>query len=417
MDDETLFPRFALRAAETALCDTPVVVIQGARQVGKSTLTQMIAATRDARVVTMDDHLTLDLATDDPKAVICQYPDGLLAIDEAQRAPELILPLKAHVDASRRPGRFLLTGSVDLLRVKGVGDSLAGRAETVEMLPFSQGELARRETPEDFVTWLLHGAQGGDFSALDAEAVIRGGFPEACKRSESRARSWMSSYVARLSDHDARELKGGGYADRLAAVLTYIASLGRAELVKARLARHLGLAESTVDIYWRLAKSMHLVHESRAWGRAPHRRLVLRPKVCLLDTGLSAALVGFTSAQAATPGGREYYGALIKQFVVMELAKQRTWAEMPYDLHHFRALDGLEIDLLAEVGDGSLIAVEVKSTQTPVAKHWKSLVALKDRLPDRDVTGVLLHTGDAVAHLHDWLHILPVTSLWQHGAC
>ncbi len=414
MSETSLIPRFARAAVETALSDTPVVVIQGARQVGKSTLAHMVVADREARVITLDDPPTLSLAQDDPKAVVNQYPAGTLAIDEAQRAPGLILPLKAAVDARRTPGRFLLTGSADLLQVKGVGDSLAGRAETIELMPFSQGELARRSIPEDFVTWLLTGAEGDDFSPLKPEAVIAGGFPEVHLRSEQRARRWLNDYVSRLADHDARELKDGGYADQLGAMLTYIASLGQAELVKAKLARSIGVAESTMEVYWRLAKTMRLVVEYQAWNRAPHRRLVRRPKASLLDTGLSAALIGFTSAQAIAPGGREYYGSLVEQFVALELAKQRWWTQTPYAIYHFRDLDNLEVDLVIETEGGDLIAVEVKSTTTPTQQHWHNLLAFHERFTDRRVTGVLLHTGDTTARLHDWLHVLPITSLWQH---
>ncbi|MDR1079157.1 MAG: DUF4143 domain-containing protein [Propionibacteriaceae bacterium] len=414
MTDDALRPRFALTAVETALSDTPVVVIQGARQVGKSTLVQMATAGRDARVVTLDDPLTLDLAQDDPKAVVGQYPAGLLAIDEAQRAPELILPLKANVDAARRPGRFLLTGSADLLQVKGVGDSLAGRAETVEMMPFSQGELARRPTGEDFVTWLLAGAPGDGFPALEPETVVRGGFPEACARSSTRAGQWLSDYVVRLADHDARELRGGGYADQLSALLTYLATGGQTELVKASLARHLGVAESTVDVYLRLAKTMRLVQEYKAWNRSPHRRLMHRPKISLVDTGLSARLSNFTAAKAVTAGGKQYYGALVEQFVALELTKQRLWSETPNTLYHFRDLDGLEADLMIETDDGRLIAIEVKTTTTPTRQHWRNLTVLHERFAERGITGVLLHAGDTTARLHDWLHILPITALWRH---
>ena len=338
----------------------------------------------------------------------------LLAIDEAQRAPGHILPLKANVDRHRAPGRFLVTGSADLLRVKGVGDSLAGRAETVEMMPLSQGELSRRDTPEDFVTWLLAGSEGREFSRLSPGAVIRGGFPDAHLRPPQRARPWFASYIGRLSDHDARELRDGGYAEKLAGLLTYLASLGQAELVKANVARHLGVAESTVDGYLRLARTMRMICQYPAWNRSLHRRVVRRPKASLCDTGLAASLVGFSEAMAASPGGREFYGTLVEQFVALELTKQRAWTATPYDLGHFRESDGLEVDLIVETVDRRLIAIEVKATTTPTNKHWSPLGAFRERFPDYDVTGVLLHAGDFTATLHGWLHVLPITALWEH---
>ena len=219
----------------------------------------MVGEHHPTRLLTLDDPPTLSLARDDPKAVVTGFPEGLLAIDEAQRAPGLILPLKATVDARRAPGCFLLTGSADLLQVKGVGDSLAGRAETVELMPFSQGELERRESPEDFVSWLRGGAEGRGFPALDPHTVIRGGFPEVCARIPTRRTPWFTSYISRLSDHDARELQDGGYADQLSSLLSYLATLGQAELVKAHVARHLFVAQSTVDAYLRLAQAMRLI--------------------------------------------------------------------------------------------------------------------------------------------------------------
>ena len=410
----TLYPRFALRAVNEALADTPVVVLQGARQVGKSTLAHQLAKERNATLLTLDDELTLRAAREDPVALVNSAPEGTLIIDEAQRAPQLILPLKANVDANRRPGRFLLTGSADLLRVKGVGDSLAGRAETVEMLPLSQGELARRTVPEDFITWLLSGKHFREFSPLNPEAVIRGGYPEAVQRSGRRAQAWFESVIVRLSDHDAPEFSQGSYAEHLRGLLALIAAQGPAELVKARIARDLGAAESSVAAYLRLARTMRLTVEIPAWSRAPRARVTRRPKVCLTDTGLGAALSSFTVPQAVSPGGREYLGALVEQLVTLELAKQQAWTSTFFRLHHYRDRDGLEVDLVAETYDGALVAIEVKSTQTITDRLWRNLFKFKERFPERNVTGVLLYSGDTAATLHGWLHVLPITSMWEH---
>ena len=413
MSDE-LYPRFIRHAAEAVLSDTPVLVIQGARQVGKSTLAAQIADEHGGVMLSMDDNNTFRLAQDDPVGFVEGAPDKLIVIDEAQRLPELILPLKANVDRDRRPGRFLLTGSADLLKVKGVADSLAGRAETIEMLPLSQGELGRRRTAEDFVTWLMAGANRRQFDVLDPNVVIRGGFPEATLRSETRARGWFTSYINRLADHDAQELYQGGYADQLGALLRLIAAQGQSELVKAKVARDLGIAESTAGSYLRLAETMRLVVEFPSWNRSPGRRVVRRPKVCLADTGLAAALTSFTAPMVTSPGGREYFGSLVEQFVALELVKQRAWSPRPFEIYHFRDRDNLEVDLLIETFDGDIIAIEVKSTRTITPKLWANLAAFRDRFSDRRVTGVLLHAGDTTGTLHDWLHILPITALWEH---
>jgi predicted AAA+ superfamily ATPase len=196
VNSDDVLPRFASASVTAALQDTPVVVIQGARQVGKSTLAGLLAATRPSVSVTMDDEQSRLAAQHDPVSFLQQGGDRLLVIDEAQRAPELILPLKAAVDRDRRPGRFLLTGSADLLRVRGVGDSLAGRAESVELLPLSQGEIRRRDTPEDFVAMILGGSWPAAGDPIDLAGVVQGGYPEAIRRSEPRAGRWFDNYTA-----------------------------------------------------------------------------------------------------------------------------------------------------------------------------------------------------------------------------
>ena len=415
MDALKLYPRHVSGAARESLADTPVVVIQGARQVGKSTLAADLARSLPGpRIVTLDDPATLAVAQSDPVFFVEQAGDGLLVVDEAQRAPGLILPLKASVDRDRRPGRFLLTGSADLLQVKGVGDSLAGRAETIELLPLSQGEIGRRRAPEDFLSWLTTSDERSPFEALEPASVLRGGYPEAVRRTPARAARWFSSYVERLSSHDARELQHGGYADHLRGLLELVASGGQSELVKARLARSLGIAENSVDTYVRLATTMRLIASLPAWGRSPRGRVSRRPKVCLTDTGLSAYLAGFTEAQAQTIGGREHFGLLTEQFAALELLKQSTWSEQPAALFHYRSHDGYEDDIVAELPDGRLVAIEVKAAKTVTPKAWAGLERFRLDHPDRAVTGVVLHGGTNVAHLHGWLHLLPITSLWMH---
>jgi len=414
--NSALLPRFARRAVDTAMADTPILVLQGARQVGKSTLATQVSLDHGGVFVSLDNYNTLRFIREDPVAFIEQRPHGeLVVIDEAQRAPELVLPLKASVDRDRRPGRFLLTGSADLLRVKGVADSLAGRAETIEMLPLSQGELSKRAHPEDFIAWLLGQAMPQHrLTPLEPDTIVRGGFPEPRLRTESRSRAWFSSYVSRLADHDAKELHQGGYPDQLAALLRIIAAQPQSELVMSKIARSLGIAESTADAYLRLATTMRLVVRTPSWSQSPRGRVVRRPKVCLTDSGLAASLARFTAPMAASPGGREYFGALLEQFVTLELMKQASWSTCPFSLYHFRDRDGLEVDLIVETFDGHLIAIEVKSTRTLSSSLWANLVKFRDRFADRPITGVVLHAGDTSAVMHGWLYALPVTTLWEH---
>lgn len=414
MDVQRAFRRHIESTLAETLSDTPVAVLQGARQVGKSTLAGHVAKERDALMVTLDDPGTLAVAESDPTYFVAQAGDRMLVIDEAQRAPGLILPLKAAVDQDRRPGRFLLTGSADLLHVKGIGDSLAGRAETLELHPLSQGEISRRDVPEDFASWILSDPEPRDFGALDPARVVGGGYPEPQNRSPRRARDWFLSYALRLADHDARELHGGGYAGHLQSLLAILAAGGQQEVVRTRLAREIGVSENTIEAYLRTAKTMRLVTLLPPWGRNLRGRATRRPKVSLNDTGFAAALAGFTTAHALAIGGREYFGSLVEQLVATEIQRQRGWSETPYRVFHYRDTDGLEVDLVLELADGRLIAIEVKSSSDVTARSWHNLDRFRERFSDREVTGVCLYAGSQSWRLHGWLHVLPATSLWQH---
>jgi uncharacterized protein len=220
--------------------------------------------------------------------------------------------------------------------------------------------------------------------------------------------------VERLADHDAHDLSRGGYAGHIRQLLALIAAGGQQELVKAKAARTLGVAENTIDTYLRLATTMRLLTTLPSWGRSHRGRIARRPKVCLHDTGLSAALAGFTPAHVASIGGREYYGALVEQFVALELHKQQGWSSTPFTLFHFRDLDGLEVDIVIELADGRLITLEVKSSTSITEKSWTNLIRFKDRFPDRNITGACLHAGTQTGIIDGWLHILPITALWQH---
>lgn len=411
-----LYPRFLARHLSDVLSDTPVAVLQGARQVGKSTLAGMTVKPEDAVFVTLDDPLSRDFAEADPVRFLRQAEDTTLVIDEAQRVPSLLLPLKAEVDRDRRPGKFLLTGSADLLRTPGVGDSLAGRAETLHLLPLSQGEIRRNSKPDDFVSTLVRGGQdfkGFQTSPLEAKTVTTGGYPEVLSRVDRRKTSWFLSYAERLATHDAAQISEGKYAANFLDLLRLIAASGLSELVRVKIARSLDVSPTTVSAYMDLLERMNLLVKVPAWSPSPRGRVVRRPKVSLNDTGLSAALASFTPDDAFSVGGREYYGSLVEQFVALELLKQRSWSETRFDLFHYRESSGLEVDFVIKLSGRDLIAVEVKTTMTPTRSHWANLERFRSRFEDWDVRGVLLHGGEQSVQINDWLHVLPTQGLWM----
>lgn len=413
--DAELYPRFLDGHLREILSDTPVAIIQGARQVGKSTLAGMTVEPDRTAFVTLDDPLNRDYAEADPVRFLRQAADRTLVIDEVQRVPSLLLPLKAEVDRDRRPGKFLLTGSADLLRTPGVGDSLAGRAETLHLSPLSQGEIHRHGQPDDFVSALLHNdlrLQDFRSAPLEAETVTTGGYPSVLSRGNRRKVDWFLAYAERLATHDAAQITEGKYAANFLSLVKVIAASGLSELVRVKIARSLDISPTTVSAYVDLLERMNLLVQVPAWTPSLRGRVVRRPKVSLNDTGLSAALASFTPDDAIHVGGREYYGSLVEQFVALELLKQRSWSATPFDLFHYRENDGLEVDLVIKLPGRSLVAVEVKTTMTPTRSHWVNLQRFRSRFDDWDVRGVLLHGGDQSVQIQDWLHLLPIQSLW-----
>lgn len=418
-------PRHNTLEAQDILDYAPLLVVQGARQVGKTTLMRQALESRDGLFLTLDDAATRTAALQDPRGFVEQAPDRTLVIDEAQRVPELALALKAAIDSDRRAGRWAITGSSDLLRLPGVSDSLAGRAESLTVWPLSQGEMRRHERPEDWVYAVVHNPDSfsatpyRDVDAEVREAVIRGGYPEPLKRDKERAvERWFMSYAQRLATHDAQQLtQRGDFRHHLDSLLRIISSQGQAELVKAKLARSLAISETALAEYLSLLDQMYLVDSLPAWGIGYSRRVVRKPKISLADTGFATTFTGLTMEKSRLVGGMELFGATLEAFVAGELRKQQGWSRLRYRLFHFRQREQ-EVDIVIELNDARLVLVEVKSARDVDQRAWRNMELLMEKLGDRVMAGVVLYMGDGVHTVRrpaGRIQILPVSSLWKHA--
>ena len=403
-----------------ALVDTPVVAIQGARQTGKSTLVEAIAAQRAASVLTMDNGDLRNAARRDPAGFIDSLADPLTVIDEVQRAPELILPIKAAVDRDRRPGRFLLTGSADLMRVPGAGDSLAGRAQTLMLFPMSQGELVGLH--DDLIGSVtassLRGWAGWTTTTTRPEVIERittGGYPEAIARADQRRGVWFDDYVDRLLRRDVDALRAVP-PQRLRLAVELIAANQSGELVTAHLARHLRVAESTAALDVQTLADLYLTTLIPSWSRSLTNRRIKRPKALLLDSGLCARLGELNIDDLLSPIGTNHLGGLLEGFVVAELTKQATWSAATFRLFHYREAGGAEVDLLVELPRRRVLGIEVKATSSPSASHFTGLRALQNRLGDDFHGGIVFHLGQRALSFGDGMLALPVAALWELGS-
>ncbi len=402
---------------DAALADTPVVLLHGARQTGKTTLVQRLAAARPgARYYTFDDAAVLAAATGDPPGFLADA-DDLVILDEVQKAPELLSAIKLLVDRDRRPGRFLLTGSAHVLMLPKLSESLAGRMEILTLWPFSQGEI--EGVTEGFVDAVfadslprLPEASG---AARIVDRVVRGGFPEAAARDAADRRSaWFAAYLTTILQRDVRELANINGLTAMPRLLSLLAARTAGTMNKSGLSRDTGFAYTTLDRYLALLETTFLLQPLPAWSANLGKRLTRAPKLHLCDSGLVTHLIGATAERLMSEP--TLLGSPLESFVAMELRKQATWSKTQADIFHFRTSDRKEVDIVLEDRAGRVVAIEVKASATFGRKDVAGLRFLADALGDRFRRGILLYNGESVVPLGSSLHALPINALWALDA-
>lgn len=415
MRDQPTMPEIIKRHAEArvldALHDTRIVALVGPRQSGKTTLARKIAADRGLNFITLDDEQFRRFAIDDPTGFMRDLDHAV--IDEIQRAPDLILALKKAVDEDPRAGRFLITGSVDLFKGTVSPDSLAGRAETVELLPLSQAEIEKRAPPR-----FLDRAFNGDFPALaDAgrtsdliERALAGGYPEALARSgPTRRQAWLTAYARSLTTHDVTEISTILKTDALSRVLDH-AAMASGQLVNlSELATPAGVDSKTVDRWLTLLEQMFVIRRVRAWHRNDLKRLVRAPKLHFVDPGLLAALRRID--REAIRAKRERFGPLLEGLVFSELAKQASMTSAQTWIGHYRDKDQVEVDFVVE-RSGKTLGIEVKAAATVKPEHFHGLRRLREATGKAFACGILLHDGERIQRAGDCFFAMPVSQLW-----
>lgn len=402
---------------EESLNDTRVVVVLGARQVGKSTLTNQLVTSRRGRMLTLDDELTRTAAAADPVGFVQQLEGRVLGIDEVQRVPELVLAIKTAVDADPRPGRFLLTGSANLLRLPATQDSLAERAETLELFGFSQGEwLGLQET---FVDRVFDGERYLDHTSRlnRADYLARacaGSYPEALARtSDRRRKAWLRSYAQHVLQRDAPDVSGLQRLSDLPRLLRLLAARTATELNLSDVATDAAIPIRTLPPYLDLLETLYLIHRIPAWSTNLAKRVSQRSKVVVLDTGLASHLINVSATGASITRSPKVAGQLIESFVLSEFRRQIGWSTAVPMLYHYREHSGAEIDAILETDDGRVVAIEVKASATITSKDVRWLSQLRSRLGDRFVAGLVLHTGPMAQPIGDRMAAVPIDVLWS----
>ncbi len=406
-----IYPRYIRSRIVDALTDTPVVLLNGPRQAGKTTLVRQFAGD-DRSFITLDDELTLLAARQDPVGLVRSLDRAV--IDEVQRAPALLLAIKKSVDEDRRPGRFLLTGSANLMALPAVADSLAGRMETLTMLPLAICEMQKGKGK--WIDAVFDGripkTKHPEVGEKLMEKVLRGGYPEAVSRATPRRRTaWAKQYVEALIQRDVRDIANIDKLSQLPQLLNSLAFMAGQLCNFAHLGGQVGLDSKTANKYLAVFEQMFLLRRVGPWSINRLSRIVKTPKIQFIDSGLLSTLIGLTEAIAARD--RALFGRALESFIYSELLKQVTWADRDYVIHTYRDKDQVEVDFVIEDSAGQVAGVEVKaaaSVSTGDLAGLKKLAALAGK---KFVYGIVLYDGNDTLPIGERIWAVPISTLWS----
>jgi predicted AAA+ superfamily ATPase len=409
-----MYPRTIATALREAMTDTPVVLVSGARQTGKSTLVQSVVS---GDYLTFDDLTTAASAKADPQGFIGSLRRPAI-IDEVQLVPEVFRAIKFHVDRDRRPGSFVLTGSANVLLLPNLSDTLAGRMEVLTLWPLSQGELSGMK--EGFIDAAFGPAPPvlgpSRLSQQDlVQRVLDGGFPEVAGRANARrAHAWFRSYSTTVLQRHVRDLSDIDALAELPRLLERLAAQAMGIANVASLARHLDLPPTSLRRYLNLLIASYIVQAIPGWSRRLAARASSTEKLTLLDSGLLAYLQNVTAERLRRE--RDLLGPLLESFVAMELRKQLEWTETLAELYYLRTHSGSEVDVVIESSDGRIVGIQVKGSVSVDRRDLRGLEFLRDQYGARFVRGILLYGGEQTLPFGEGLWAMPVDALWRWGA-
>ncbi len=406
-----MYPRAIRQRIETALTDTRVVLVSGPRQAGKTTLVKEIAG-RNIPFYTLDNLSTLSAAQQDPIGFIRGLDRAV--IDEIQRAPELILAIKESVDNDSRPGRFLLTGSSDLMTLPRVADSLAGRMEVTPLLTLNQSELLGNTST--FLAKIFSGELPAIKSSIVADdlvdIVIVGGYPEAvARKSAGRRQDWHLNYVDAIVQRDLHDIAQIEHSLQIPSLLQSLAHHSSQLVNYSKIGSLLDMNHTTTNKYIGILEQLFLIRKLPSWHSNRLKRLIKTPKLHFLDTGLLAALQDISKAQIKND--RQLFGALLETFVFSELVKLSSWSDTRCAFSHYRDKQQNEVDIVIQNRSGEIVGIEVKASATVTGTDFSGLRKLAEAHKNKFIQGLVLYDHDQTIPFDNKLHAVPVSALWS----
>lgn len=413
-----LIQRLVQKRIQEILTDTRVILVVGPRQAGKTTLIREQLSQDDREFISLDNSTIRQAALNDPHGLLLDK--DYVTIDEIQRAPELLLAIKESVDTDKRPGRFLLSGSANVMTLPKVADSLAGRMETVQLLPLSQAEIIG--TKGVFLQEVFKGKlpKISRMKSLENElfrigkdlvsTVLAGGYPEAIARNNNRRRDWYMAYMDSLINRDVKDMAQIDNLAYMQNLLRILAEFSGQLINYAEIGRRLELTAPTVRKYNEYFEQLFIVRKLQPWSSSKLNRLIRTPKIHFLDSGLLAALKGLSEEEVQYD--KTSFGHVLETFVLSELFKLSTITPYKYRFYHFRDKDSNEVDIVIEDDMGKVVGIEVKASSTVRVSDFNGLRKLQEACGRKFVMGMVLYDHEQTVGFGDGMYAVPISSLW-----
>jgi len=399
------------------LSETPVLLLEGPRSVGKSVLLSQLASTLGKPVLDLDEITYRQLANNSPTAVA----DGAtpVLIDEYQRAPILLDAIKARLNRGTKPGMFVLAGSTSFDSLPPGTQALTGRLQRLPIMPLTQTEIDG--TSNDLIAAAFEGEVAHSTRPATSTRterimrVMRGGMPLALAQESEPARSrWFAAHVRESITRDAGALRRIGRTTDLHDVLVRTVGQTGSLLNISKVAEQVKPSRGTTSDYLELLESLFLIQRLPSWGVTLLPRTIETPKVHVIDSGIGAYLLRLSTAklERLDPAALTEFGHLFESFVVQEVVRQTTWMDAPVAVGYWRTKDKLEVDLVLERSDGAVLGIEIKAGDHIPGKELGPMMALRNRLGRSFMAGLVFYQGLSGYVAGDRIHVLPVERLW-----
>nr|CAA6820653.1 MAG: AAA family ATPase [uncultured Thiotrichaceae bacterium] len=415
MTDETPhYPRFSKAILQESIEDSPVILIHGTRQCGKTTLALELGEALGYHYISFDDDLQYQAALADPIGFVLSLPEFVI-LDEVQRVPELFTSIKMSVDKNRKAGRFILTGSANILLLPKLADSLAGRMEIIHLRPLSCAELTNH--PPDFLRQLFaadfgQASNSSQYRRLGqslADTLVRGGYPAASTKPAGKGwTNWYRDYITTIVQRDVQDLTRIQKLEVLSQLLSMAAGQTSRLFNASGLGAPFALSAPTTREYLTLLEQVFLIEQLQPWHSNSLSRLIKTPKLHLADTGLACALLGVNNE--ALWWNKKLLGQLLETFIYQELRKYADWHEQQLRFYHFRNKDKVEVDIIIEQGL-RIAGIEIKAAATVTHSDFKGLNKLKESMGDQFAAGVVFYDGESIVPFGERLFAVPVSLL------